>query len=87
MKKTTRVTKPKKSSSNEKEKIVLDINSEISKGLSPIKLAKADKPFTIKDEDDNNVKVLDNKTLKNLKKPIIKLEKKMVENILKIKKA
>ncbi|GAA8715355.1 hypothetical protein oki361_19250 [Helicobacter pylori] len=68
VKKTTRVPKPKKSSSNEKEKIVLDINSEISKGLSPIKLAKADKPFTIKDEDDNNVKVLDNKTLKKFKK-------------------
>ena len=33
VKKTTRVTKPKKSSSNEKEKIVLAINSEISNGL------------------------------------------------------
>ena len=29
VKKTTRVTKPKKYSTNEKEKIVLDINSEI----------------------------------------------------------
>ena len=76
VKKTTRVTKPKKSSSNEKEKIVLDINSEISKGLSPIKLAKADKPFTIKDEDDNNVKVLDNKTLKKFKKANNKAWKK-----------
>ena len=76
VKKTTRVTKPKKSSSNEKEKIVLNINSEISKGLSPIKLAKADKPFTIKDEDDNNVKVLDNKTLKKFKKANNKAWKK-----------